>query len=67
MPHHGKPWDLNVIANCDHLATPGLVQGAINIAADVFIFILPLPVIFKLQISTSKKIALSAVFATGFL
>jgi len=66
MPH-GAPWDLAVLGTCDHLATPGLVQGGINIAADLTIFILPLPIILKLQIPTSKKIGLSAIFATGLL
>jgi len=67
MPHNGKPWDFAVLSNCNHLATPGLVQGGMNIAADLTIFLLPLPIIFKLQIPTGKKIALSGVFATGIL
>ncbi|OCL06346.1 hypothetical protein AOQ84DRAFT_321579 [Glonium stellatum] len=65
MPHNGRAWDINVLSNCDHLETPGLVQGAINIAADVTIFILPLPIIFRLHMPTNKKIAVASMFATG--
>jgi hypothetical protein len=67
MPHNGKPWDFSVLSNCNHLATPGLVQAAVNIAADMVIIILPLPIIFKLKIPTGKKIALTGVFATGLV
>lgn len=67
MPHNGDPWDLNVLMNCNHLATPGLVQAAINIAVDIAIFVLPLPVITKLHVPTGKKVALVGVFATGLL
>ncbi|KAH8722686.1 hypothetical protein GQ44DRAFT_774714 [Phaeosphaeriaceae sp. PMI808] len=67
MPHNGKPWDIAVLQNCNHLKYPGLVHGAMNVAADVIMVLLPLPVIVKLQMPLSKKIALSAVFATGLL
>ncbi|KAF2488554.1 hypothetical protein BU16DRAFT_473457 [Lophium mytilinum] len=66
MPHNA-PWNMAVLGTCNMMATPGLVQGSINIAADITIFLLPLPVIMRLQIPTSKKIALSAIFATGLL
>ncbi|ESZ95416.1 hypothetical protein SBOR_4211 [Sclerotinia borealis F-4128] len=48
-----------------HLASPGFVQAGVNIAADLAIFFLPLPIILKLQMPRSKKIALCGVFATG--
>ncbi|RYP10557.1 hypothetical protein DL765_008061 [Monosporascus sp. GIB2] len=49
------------------IATPGLVQAGMNMAADVTIFLLPLPIIAKLHIPMGKKIALAGVFATGVL
>ncbi|PVI01876.1 hypothetical protein DM02DRAFT_470802, partial [Periconia macrospinosa] len=67
MPHNGKPWDAIVLENCNHLKIPGLVHGAMNVAADLIMVLLPVPIIAKLHISLSKKIALSAVFATGLL
>lgn len=38
-----------------------------NVAADVVMVLLPIPIISKLQVPLSKKIALSAIFATGLL
>ncbi|ROT37822.1 hypothetical protein SODALDRAFT_324317 [Sodiomyces alkalinus F11] len=66
MPHNGEAWDLSILPKCSHLATPGLVQAGVNIAADIAIFVLPLPIVLKLQLPTSKKIGIAAIFATGF-
>lgn len=49
MAHSGRGWDLTLLSYCNHLATPGLVQAGMNIAVDVAIIILPLPVIYKLH------------------
>lgn len=43
----------------------GVAVGSIGILADVIIFILPLPVIAKLQLATEKKIGLVLVFLAG--
>ena len=42
-------------------------MGALDIALDFFILLLPLPVIRKLRMGTRKKISLIAVFFLGFL
>ena len=67
MPHNGKPWDSAVLSNCRHLKIPGLVHGAMNVAADIVMVLLPIPIITKLHVPLSKKIGLSALFATGLL
>ena len=45
----------------------GVVQSACGIVLDLFIFILPIPVILRLQLSTKKKIQLLAVFTTALV
>lgn len=67
MPHPNteQSWDLSILSNCGHLATPGLVQAGMNIAADIAIFVLPLPIVFGLQITTAKKISIACVFMTA--
>lgn len=65
MPHNGKPWDFAVLSNCSHLKIPGLVHGASNVAADVVLVLLPVPIVAKLHVPLGKKIAISAIFATG--
>lgn len=67
MAHSGRGWDLTLLAYCDHLVTPGLVQAGMNIAVDVAILLLPLPIIYKLHMPVPKKIGLAGVFATGLL
>ncbi|KXX76909.1 hypothetical protein MMYC01_207511 [Madurella mycetomatis] len=59
-------WDLSILANCNHLANPGLVQAGMNIAVDIAIFVLPLPIVFKLQIPLGKKLSIAGIFTTGF-
>ncbi|GAB1315263.1 Rhodopsin domain-containing protein [Madurella fahalii] len=68
MPHPntGQAWDLTILANCNHLANPGLVQAGMNIAVDIAIFVLPLPIVFKLQIPLGKKLSIAGIFTTGF-
>ncbi|KJZ76508.1 hypothetical protein HIM_04237 [Hirsutella minnesotensis 3608] len=64
-PNTGDPWDIWILLNCANMNSPGLVQAGFNIAADVAIFILPLPVVFKLRMPLAKKCYTIAVFATG--
>lgn len=45
----------------------GITQGAVNVASDFYIFCLPIPVIWKLQLPPRKKVGVLAIFATGLL
>lgn len=45
----------------------GVVQSALSIVLDLFIFILPIPVVLKLHLSRKKKIQVLAVFATALV
>ncbi|KAK4197157.1 hypothetical protein QBC40DRAFT_286089 [Triangularia verruculosa] len=67
MPHPntGEQWDLTILAKCNALATPGLVQAGMNVAVDIAVFCLPLPVVFKLQMPLGKKLSVAGIFATG--
>ena len=42
------------------------VTGALNLLLDLFIFILPIPVVMGLQMNARKKVAVLTVFLTGF-
>lgn len=67
MPRPGDPRDKDVLERCDFLSEPGLVQAGVNIAADLVIFIVPLPIILRLKHDRSKKIALAVIFGVGFM
>ena len=43
------------------------IQGAVGIAADCFLLILPLPILRRLQMARSRKVGLFIVFLVGIL
>jgi hypothetical protein len=58
-------WDASVNGKCNNLVALSYFTNIVNLVADIWIFILPLPVIFKLQISANRKIGLSLLFGVG--
>lgn len=44
-----------------------LLWGTLDILIDIYIFILPLPIIFKLNLSKKKKLQVSAIFFIALL
>lgn len=66
-----KGWSQQVYpeikGSCLDLRAVYTVGLAINTASDLSIAILPQPVVWKLQISSKKKIGLSAIFLVGLL
>ena len=44
-----------------------IVQGVVGFASDFFIFCLPIPVVWKMQLPWSKKFGVLAIFMTGLL
>ncbi|KAI1364390.1 hypothetical protein F5Y08DRAFT_214996 [Xylaria arbuscula] len=62
--------DLTLLAyqQCAHDNTlTGVISGFVSVFADAVIFLLPIPIIFGLQLETSKKIGLSITFLSGIL
>ncbi|KAI9702567.1 MAG: hypothetical protein M1836_001047 [Candelina mexicana] len=45
----------------------GNTQGGVNVASDFYIFCLPIPAVWKLQLPLRKKLGVLATFATGLL
>lgn len=67
FPRAGEFWDGNLLLRCQRLAIVGPVQGVVGLAADIFILVLPLPVVYKLNLAPRRKIGLAAVFLAGVL
>lgn len=44
-----------------------LVTGVVNFCSDLFIIGIPIPAVWNLQLRTSKKLGVIAIFATGGL
>lgn len=66
-PKVGRPWDWTTAAKCSRCAIFGVVLGVANLALDIFLLILPMPIILSLQLSAKKKIGVLAIFMVGFL
>jgi hypothetical protein len=62
-----KSWDSTIPGHCVSLVKLASVSGGLTASSDFFILLLPLPVIWRLQMETKQKLALSAVFITGIL
>lgn len=62
------PVYLDTVTKCtDASSLTGSILAPIGLAADIIIFILPLPVIFKLNLSLEKRIGLMVVFLFGLV
>ncbi|KAF7117472.1 hypothetical protein CNMCM5793_006454 [Aspergillus hiratsukae] len=58
-------WDSSVPGTCFNLVAFSYFTNITNLVTDVWIFLLPLPVIAKLQMSRNRKIALGFLFSIG--
>ncbi|KEY66372.1 hypothetical protein S7711_10986 [Stachybotrys chartarum IBT 7711] len=45
----------------------GIAQAAVNIVYDLYIFVLPLPIIYRLNLTTKRKIQVMALFFIALL
>jgi hypothetical protein len=53
--------------HCGNLSMKFLLSAVFNLILDVCILILPMPMLWTLQMSTKKKIAITFVFGLGIL
>lgn len=66
-PHIGQGWNLWVIYSCSRIGFYNIISGAANMALDIFMLGLPIPVILRLQLPCKKKVGVLAIFMTGLL
>ncbi|KAJ4861648.1 hypothetical protein T069G_02602 [Trichoderma breve] len=67
-PRPGETWiDLLTSGNPGKIIYFGPVQGSLAVVIDIAIFILPLPVLWKLNMPLRRRIALCAVFFTALM
>lgn len=60
-------WDKSVHGSCDNQPKAFVAVAATDIVSDLAILIVPIPGVWRLQMSKTMKVALSAAFALGFL
>lgn len=62
-----KNWDPTLPGTCGSSTASFLADGIINIVMDLTMILLPMPMVWQLQMSQQRKIALTIVFALGIL
>ena len=66
-PRSGAAWDLKLGLQCDGMLPILVILGSFNIALDLYILLLPLSTVLKLQLRLRKKIGVTIVFMTGLM
>ena len=67
-PRVGQPWNIETINRKNKIATTySIFQGVFSVALDLYIFLLPIPVLMKLQMSLRRRCSILGVFGTAIL
>ena len=67
IPRSGESWAKATSTRCHQDVYVGFYLGLFNVVSNFYILILPIPVIWQLQMPTRKKIGVCAIFMTGIL
>lgn len=62
-----KFWDQSFQGHCISEQKAGVVYGSLNVVTDVVIFVLPLPMVWRLQLSRESKLGVTLVFMGGVM
>lgn len=66
IPRPGQSWLERASGQCKTRLVV-YSQGIVGVISDLYLFILPIPIVWKLQMPLRKKIGICVVFATGSL
>ncbi|OTB00282.1 hypothetical protein M426DRAFT_39596, partial [Hypoxylon sp. CI-4A] len=68
VPHAGQGWDDVLAQGMLEKGIPlSITMGVASVIVDVYVFTLPLPTIFSLNMNFSKKLQIIALFTTAFM
>ena len=62
-----KYWRPDIPGHCDSSTKPPLIYGSLNIITDLLIFVLPLPMVWRMQLTLKEAIEVSVIFILGSL
>lgn len=66
-PRHAESWNLEILTRCSKTAVMGPILGAVGVASDVLLLVLPLPIVYGLNMPPQKKLGLYSIFLVGSL
>ncbi|KAI0451111.1 hypothetical protein F5B21DRAFT_488212 [Xylaria acuta] len=61
-----KAWDNSLDGHCSSPAPLSYLSGVWNVVVDIYILVLPIPLVWDLNMSLKRKLRLIAVFGVGF-
>ncbi|KAL8993767.1 MAG: hypothetical protein Q9169_006099 [Polycauliona sp. 2 TL-2023] len=67
IPRGDAPWNAATFARCAEPSAHTIVVGVLDVATDLVIYLLPFPIINKLQLAPKKRFGLQIVFLIGFI
>lgn len=62
-----KSWYPEIPGHCGDSNMKYIAAASVDLVIDVIIIVLPMPILWGLQLPLARKIALMGVFALGFL
>ncbi|KAJ6120479.1 hypothetical protein N7523_004759 [Penicillium sp. IBT 18751x] len=62
-----KAWDPNVKGRCLNLVSFSYFTNITNLVTDIWVFLLPVPIILRLHIDRKRKLELAGIFTVGLL
>lgn len=62
-----RAWDASIKGTCLDLVSFSYFTNITNLLTDIWVFVLPLPIIFRLHVTRQRKFELAGVFAIGLL
>ena len=65
-PFH-KNWDPLLPGVCGSTIDAVLATSIVNLSIDLMIIVLPMPMIWRLQMAARRKVALTITFGLGFM
>lgn len=67
-PRIGQSWDVvRVTETCANLNNFIVVQGVLSVALDLYIFVIPIPMVLKLPIPLQQRLSILGIFGTAIL
>ena len=60
-----KYWNPEIPGHCINYTKAGLAYGSMNVTSDLLIFVLPLPIVWRLVLSRREKIGVTVIFLSG--
>lgn len=68
-PRIGQPWDIRIGSTCDQPATKKwlVTSAAMSLVLDIFILVLPIPVVLRLHLNGKRRIGVFLIFFTAVL